>query len=79
MCVYLLVRLLEEPVRAEEEPRLESSPRWPVGEVTDEEVVVEEADVVEEPRSSCLRPNDPLWTPRDQRYVEHGEGRGETG
>lgn len=55
---YLLVRLVE-PVRVEEEPRLEYRPRWPVGEVTDEEVVVEE-EVVEEPKSSCRLPNEPL-------------------
>lgn len=40
----------------EEDPRLERRPRWPVGEVTDEEVVV----VVEELRSSCLLPKEPL-------------------
>lgn len=71
---------LVEPVRVEaevekveeEEPRLESRLRWPVGEVTEEEaavvVVVEEeeeeegavVEVVEEPRSSCLRPKEPL-------------------
>ncbi|TNN56260.1 hypothetical protein EYF80_033553 [Liparis tanakae] len=65
---YLLVRLVE-PVRVEEEPRLESRPRWPVGEVTDEVVVavvvegVEEGveeEVVEELRSSDLLPNEPL-------------------
>lgn len=58
---YLLVRLVE-PVRVEEEPKLESRPRWPVGEVTDEEVVVvvEEEEVVEELRSSCRLPNEPL-------------------
>lgn len=76
---YLLVRLVE-PVRVEaevekveeEEPRLESRLRWPVGEVTEEEaavvVVVEEeeeeegavVEVVEEPRSSCLLPKEPL-------------------
>lgn len=55
----------------EEEPRLESRLRWPVGEVTEEEaavVVVEEeeeeegavVEVVEEPRSSCLLPKEPL-------------------
>ena len=56
---YLLVR----PVRVEEEPRLESRPRWPVGEVTVEEVVVVvlvEEEVVEELRSSCLLPKEPL-------------------
>ena len=54
--MYLL-----EPVRVEEEPRLESKPRWPVGEVTDEEVVVVvEGGVVEELRSSCLLPKEPL-------------------
>lgn len=62
--LYLLVRLVE-PVRDKEEPRLESRPRWPVGEVTDEEVVVvveEEVavDVVEELRSSCRLPKEPL-------------------
>lgn len=56
---HLLVRLVE-PVRVEE-PR----PRRPVVEVTDEEVVVvlEEGDevvTVEEPRSSCLLPKEPL-------------------
>lgn len=58
---YLLVRLVE-PVRAEEEPRLESRPRWPVGEVTDEvvEVVVVDDEVVEELKSSCLLPKEPL-------------------
>lgn len=57
---YLLVRLVE-PVRVEEEPRLESRPRWPVGEVTDEEVeVVVEEEVVEELKSSCRLPNEPL-------------------
>lgn len=45
----------------EEEPRLEYRPRWPVGEVTDEEVeVVVEEEVVEEPKSSCRLPNEPL-------------------
>lgn len=62
--MYLLVRLVE-PVRVEEEPRLESRLRWPVGEVTDEVVVVvaEEAEVVEvveELKSSCLLPKEPL-------------------
>lgn len=57
---YLLVRLVE-PVRVEEEPRLEYRPRWPVGEVTDEEVeVVVAEEVVEEPKSSCRLPNEPL-------------------
>lgn len=57
---YLLVRLVE-PMRAEEEPRLESRPRWPVGEVTDEVVVVVvEEEVVEELKSSCLLPKEPL-------------------
>lgn len=57
---YLLVRLVE-PVRVEEEPRLEYRPRWPVGEVTDEEVeVVVVEEVVEEPKSSCRLPNEPL-------------------
>lgn len=62
LLVYLLVRLVE-PVRVEEEPRLESRLRWPVGEVTDEVVVVvgaEEVEVVEELRSSCLLPKEPL-------------------
>lgn len=59
--LYLLVRLVE-PVRVEEEPRLEYRPRWPVGEVTDEEVeVVVAEEVVEEPESSCRLPNEPLW------------------
>lgn len=46
----------------EEEPRLESRLRWPVGEVTDEVVVVgtEEVEVVEELKSSCLLPKEPL-------------------
>lgn len=44
----------------EEEPRLESRPRWPVGEVTDEEVVVVVEEVVEELKSSCLLPKEPL-------------------
>lgn len=58
--MYLLVRLVE-PVRVEEEPKLESRPRWPVGEVTDEEVVVVvEEEVVEELKSSCLLPKEPL-------------------
>lgn len=60
--MHLLVRLVE-PVRVEEEePRLESRPRWPVGEVTDEEVVVvvEEDEVGEEVKSSCLLPKEPL-------------------
>ncbi len=57
--MYLLVRLVE-PVRVEE-PRLESRPRWPVGEVTDEEVVVVvEDEVVEELKSSCLLLKEPL-------------------
>lgn len=48
-------------MRAEEEPRLESRPRWPVGEVTDEVVVVVvEEEVVEELKSSCLLPKEPL-------------------
>lgn len=50
-------------MRVEEEPRLESRPRWTVGEVTDEEVevvVVVEEGVVEELRSSCRLPNEPL-------------------
>lgn len=55
---HLLVRLVE-PVRVEEEPKLESRLRWPVGEVTDEEVVVVEV-VVEELKSSCLLPKEPL-------------------
>lgn len=63
LSVYLLVRLVE-PVRVEEEPRLER-PRGPVGEVTDEEVVVvveeDEEEVVEETRSSCRLPKEPLW------------------
>lgn len=56
-----------EPVRVEKEPRLESRLRWPVGEVTDDEVVVvveeeggEEVAVVEELKSSCLLPKEPL-------------------
>lgn len=57
--VYLLVRLVE-PVRVEEEPRLESRLRWPVGEVTDEVVVVVAEEVVEEFKSSCLLPKEPL-------------------
>lgn len=56
---YLLVRLVE-PVRAEEDPRLESRPRWPVGEVTDEVVVVVVVDEVVELKSSCLLPKEPL-------------------
>lgn len=56
---YLLVRLVE-PVRVEEEPRLDSRPRWPVGEVTDEVVVVVDEEVVEELRSSCRLPKEPL-------------------
>lgn len=60
---YLLVRLVE-PVRVEE-PR----PRRPGVEVTDEEVVVvvEESDevVVEELRSSCLLPKEPLENPEE--------------
>lgn len=56
--VYLLVRLVK-PVRVEEDPRLERRPRWPVGEVTDEEVVVA-VEEVEELRSSCLLPKEPL-------------------
>ena len=67
VCAYLLVRL-EDPVRVEE-PRLESRlrSRWPVGEVTDEVVVVVlvEEEVVE-PRSSCLLPKEPLWIPVEQ-------------
>lgn len=64
MCwrAHLLVRLVE-PVRVEEEeePRPESRPRWPVGEVTDEEVVVVVVEeVVEELRSSCRLPKEPL-------------------
>lgn len=60
LLMYLLVRLVE-PVRVEEEPRLESRPRWPVGEVTDEEVVVVVGEeVVEELKSSCLLPKEPL-------------------
>lgn len=63
MCwrAHLLVRLVG-PVRVEEEeePRLESRPRWPVGEVTDEEVVVVVEEVVEELRSSCRLPKEPL-------------------
>lgn len=31
---------LVEPVRVEAEPRLERRPRWPMGEVTDDEEVV---------------------------------------
>lgn len=61
LLAYLLVRLVE-PVRVEE-PRPESRLRWPVGEVTDEEVVVVgfvEEEVVEELRSSCLLPKEPL-------------------
>jgi len=52
----------------EEEPRLESRLRWPVGEVTDEVVVVVvavvvegvEEEVVEELRSSDRLPKEPL-------------------
>jgi hypothetical protein len=59
---------LEDPVRVEE-PRLESRlrSRKPVGEVTDEVVVVVlvEEEVVE-PRSSCLLPKEPLWIPVEQ-------------
>ena len=59
-------------MRVEEEPRLESSPRWPVGEVTEVvvvvvvvveegEVVVKEGEVVvEEPKSSFLLPKELL-------------------
>lgn len=63
---YLLVRL-EDPVRVEE-PRLESRlrSRWPVGEVTDEVVVVLVEEEVVEPRSSCLLPKEPLWIPVEQ-------------
>lgn len=66
VCVYLLVRL-EDPVRVEE-PRLESRlrSRWPVGEVTDEVVVVLVEEEVVEPRSSCLLPKEPLWIPVEQ-------------
>lgn len=58
---YLLVRLVE-PVRVEEEPRLESRLRWPVGEVTDEVavVVMEVVVVVGELKSSCLLPKESL-------------------
>lgn len=60
MFTHLLVRLVE-PVRVEEEPKLESRLRWPVGEVTDEEVVVAvDEEVVEELKSSCLLPKEPL-------------------
>lgn len=64
--MHLLVRLVE-PVRVEE-PR----PRRPVVEVTDEEVVVvvEEGDevvTVEELRSSCLLPKEPLKKKSHQR------------
>lgn len=56
---HLLVRLVE-PVRVEDEPRLDSRLRLPVGEVTDEEVVVVVEVVVEGLESSCLLPNEPL-------------------
>lgn len=71
--MYLLVRLVE-PVRVEEEPRLESRPRWPVGEVTDEEVVVVvgEEEVVEEPRSSCLLPKEPLEDKMSRHKTQQG-------
>lgn len=40
---------------------MEARLRWPVGEVTDEEVVVVvEEEVVEELKSSCLLPKEPL-------------------
>lgn len=62
--LYLLVR----PVRVEEEPRLESRPRWPVGEVTVEEVVVlVEEEVVEELKSSCLLPKELLKKKRKEK------------
>lgn len=60
-------------MRVEEEPRLESRPRWPVGEVTDEEVVVVveegEEDVVE---SSCRLPKEPLWVKEPSVRRERG-------
>lgn len=75
LLMYLLVRLVE-PVRVEEEPRLESRPRWPVGEVTDEEVVVVVEEVVEELKSSCLLPKEPLG---DKRAVnKHSRVTGKT-
>lgn len=68
---YLLVRLVE-PVRVEEEPRLESRPRWPVGEVTDEEVVVVVVgEVVEELKSSCLLPKEPLEDKMSDKHNRH--------
>lgn len=58
----------------EEEPRLESRPRWPVGEVTDEEVVVVVVEeVVEELRSSCLLPKEPLWRGRGDKQQSQQE------
>lgn len=57
---------LVEPLRVEEEPRLDSRLRWPVGEVTDEVVVVVDEEVVEELKSSCRLPKEPL---RDKRGV----------
>lgn len=64
--MYLLVRL-----RVEEEPRLESRPRWPVGEVTDEEVVVVVVgvEVLEELKSSCLRPKEPLEDKMSDKHI----------
>lgn len=88
METYLLVRLVE-PVRVEvaveveAEPRLESRLRWPVGEVTEEEVAVVEVEeeeagevvvavVVVVPRSSCRLPKEPLW--RDGHRAESQGG-----
>lgn len=77
VCAYLLVRL-EDPVRVEE-PRLESRlrSRWPVGEVTDEVVVVLVEDEVVEPRSSCLLPKEPLWISVGQQSEKERENRKE--
>lgn len=60
---------LVEPVRVDAEPRLVSRLRWPVGEVTDEVVVVED-EVVEELKSSCLLPKEPLWDERGASEME---------